>query len=1106
MQILFSLFDGAELGLIFPNRLLGWIGLFVMATLLVWLVRRTWENLTALRDRSGPALALLAALLVFALLAPGFFGVRLPGEVQPMPGMPMETSAPALMIFAAVPLALAGGLLGPLPALIVGLVTGLMTGLLQTHSPFTMLEAGFAALIFSTAARQNYRTRFFGVLRHPLATALLVIIISIPIAILGTLFATNDVLAVRFDYAFTQVWMPLAARAGELLIAGLIAELVMLAWPAVWQNRQPRVPSPPESSIEARFYYGVIPLVTLLVLTLIVGDWLVAGRAARQMLRDRLESTAQVAAESLPYFLETGQNLIRTMAISSADVLELPAGEQQGALERQMLSVPYFRQLFLFDENGDAVTGYPLDTLQRMPLTQEEEKGVQLALKGISPQYYVVQQQLDDTSVQISFIGVVRDANNESLGVLLGRTDLNTNPFMQPVIQALQGLQEDGGEGFILNEKGVILYHPSRTEVLRMYSGTRPEAPTFGEETSPNNSRQYVYYQPVEGRPWAIVLTVPAQLAQQAALEIAIPLLFMLLVFTVLAFLFLHLTLRAVTSSLQALVQEATYISQGQLDHSLQVKGVDEIGRLSMAFEQMRKSLKARLEELNSLLSVSQGVAANLDISEAVLPILNAALLEEASSARLVLVPDVTLDAYDRTPVTFGTGSAAPLYAYLDAQLFELMRGQELLSLPNVSRTRRLALPPSGPQPAALIALAVHNENRFYGVLWVAFDRPRSFTDEEIRFLSTLSGEASLAATSARLYATAEVGRQRLEAVLTSTPEPVLVIDEQSRLLLLNPAAMQVSGLVQSSAPGKHIQEMVKQPELLTLLTMPLAERISSREVILSSGKVYYASVSPVVAESRQVGRVCILRDITHFKELEQLKSEFVSTVSHDLRSPLTLMRGYATMLQMVGELNEQQKGYVRKIVTGIENMSRLVNNLLDLGRIETGIGLKTEPTSLGLVTEDVINSLQLQAAQKDIRLVQDVVNSNAGLTIEADPALIQQAMVNLVENAIKYTGVGGQVKIRLVGQQNSVLVEVHDTGIGIAPLDLPHLFEKFYRSGRREAYSQKGTGLGLAIVKSIVERHGGRVWVDSQLGKGSVFSMELPVEQSEKTLAELTE
>jgi PAS domain S-box-containing protein len=438
------------------------------------------------------------------------------------------------------------------------------------------------------------------------------------------------------------------------------------------------------------------------------------------------------------------------------------------------------------------------------------------------------------------------------------------------------------------------------------------------------------------------------------------------------------------------------------------------------------------------------------------------------------------------------------LYASFDLQIFEMMRQQDTLSLPNVARMRRLQYAPGAAHPGALLALAVHREDQYYGSLWVAYDHPRNFSEEEIRFLTTLSGEAALAATSARLYATAEVGRQRLEAVLASTPEPVLVIDEKARLLLLNPAAVQVPGLILSAIEGCPIQEVVGPKELIDLLTVPLTERISSREISLASNKVFYASVSPVVAESRSVGRVCTMRDITHFKELEQLKSDFVATVSHDLRSPLTLMRGYATMLQMVGDLNDQQKGYVRKIVSGVENMTRLVNNLLDLGRIETGIGLQIERVLVNEIAGDVINSLQLQAVQKDIRLTQEM-SANNNLVVEADRALIQQAMYNLVENAIKYTAVGGQVKVRLESRNDTVLVEVHDTGIGIAPLDLPHLFEKFYRSGRREAYQQRGTGLGLAIVKSIAERHGGRVWVDSQLGKGSVFSLEVPCEQFQK-------
>jgi PAS domain S-box-containing protein len=478
---------------------------------------------------------------------------------------------------------------------------------------------------------------------------------------------------------------------------------------------------------------------------------------------------------------------------------------------------------------------------------------------------------------------------------------------------------------------------------------------------------------------------------------------------------------------------------------------------------------------------------------------LKAALGDEACAARLVLVHDVTLDSNDTGPVTFGLGPADPLYAPFDSQLFDLVRQQDTLNLPNIARTRRLQFAQGDPHPGALLAMAVRQESRYYGVLWVAYERPRNFSEEEIRFLSTLSGEAALAATSARLYASAEVGRQRLEAVLASTPDPVLVIDEQARLLLLNPAAVQVPGLILSAIEGRSIQEVAAQQELIDLLTVPSTDLISSREISLANGRIYYASVSPVMAEGRPMGKVCILRDITHFKELEQLKSDFVATVSHDLRSPLTLMRGYATMLQMVGDLNDQQKGYVRKIVTGVENMSRLVSNLLDLGRIEAGIGLQIESISVCEISDEVINSLQLQAVQKDIRLTQDVIGSSKNYVIQADRALIQQAMVNLIENAIKYTPVSGQVKVRLDTRPGTVLLEVHDTGIGIAPLDLPHLFEKFYRSGRREAYQQRGTGLGLAIVKSIAERHGGSVWVDSQLGKGSVFFMEVPCIQTQR-------
>jgi signal transduction histidine kinase len=176
--------------------------------------------------------------------------------------------------------------------------------------------------------------------------------------------------------------------------------------------------------------------------------------------------------------------------------------------------------------------------------------------------------------------------------------------------------------------------------------------------------------------------------------------------------------------------------------------------------------------------------------------------------------------------------------------------------------------------------------------------------------------------------------------------------------------------------------------------------------------------------------------------------------------------------------------------------MSRLVTNLLDLGRIEAGIDLQLELVPVRDVIERVIGALQLQANQKRIQVGLQLQDQTIPL-LEADQALLQQALHNLVENAIKYTESGGKVLVQVDARQDRMLFVVSDTGIGIAPVDQPHLFERFYRGAQQGNRQQRGTGLGLAIVKSISERHGGQVWVESQLGKGSAFYMAIPLRQN---------
>jgi signal transduction histidine kinase len=195
----------------------------------------------------------------------------------------------------------------------------------------------------------------------------------------------------------------------------------------------------------------------------------------------------------------------------------------------------------------------------------------------------------------------------------------------------------------------------------------------------------------------------------------------------------------------------------------------------------------------------------------------------------------------------------------------------------------------------------------------------------------------------------------------------------------------------------------------------------------------------------------------------------------------------------MVGPLNEQQTGYARKIISGAEQMSRLVNNLLDLGRIEAGGQLNIEELSAYELAARVIAGLQVQANQKKIQL-RLVQTQQSSPMFEADAALIQQALHNLVENAIKYNRNDGRVTVLVNPQEERIVFEVSDTGTGISPMDQARLFEKFYHTRQQPGKEQSGSGLGLAIVRSVAEKHGGQVWVESQLGKGSTFYLAIPL------------
>lgn len=1093
MEPIFSLFADTFSSPLWPASLLGWLGFALLIGWLVWLAS-AWKSYHP--HWTGRTLGILFGLALAGMLANLFLGLRLPaGSALPLPGIPQEPRGPALMALSALPWMLAGGLFGPWAGALVGLLGGIFRFIWDTHSIFTPLEIALLGILFSAATRQRYRTWPFRLLREPVIAALALTLAYAPLFIIDSFLAASGSMAARLDYGLTRAPSALLALGGELLIGGLFAQVLALTFPNGWGRRSQLQPSPAERSLEARFLFGTGTLISLLLIALLIGDWLVAGSAARQMLENRLRGTAELTSQSIPFFLETGQNLASQLAVQP-EMNSLSGAELSAFLGQQMRSVPYFDQLLVVDRAAQTLANYPPADSAALLLYPEESAGLGLAFSGVLSQTYTIPPAASGAPARVSFvIGLINPATGQPERLLVARTNLQTNPFTQPILESLKSVEELGGEGILLDENGRILVHPVSTLVMSQYPGQRPAHPSFFDDTASSGTRNLVYFQPAEGRSWAVALAIPAQQAQQLALTIAAPLSAMILALALVALASLRIGLKTVTQSMQTLASEAMRIAQGQLDHPLPVEGVDEVGQLRRAFEQMRVSLQARLEELNRLLLVSQGVASSLDMRDAVQPVLEAILATGASAVRVSMSPiNLQGGEEDDTNQVFALGPARERYAFLDEQMSILTQHQERVIFTKVSRLQGLEIPPGKNAPASLIGFPLRYENHHYGVLWAAYDQPRLFSDSDVRFLTTLSGQAALAASNNHLFLSAEVGRKRLEAILASTPDPVLVTDQQNRLLLSNPAAWQTLGAGIGMGEGQPIERVISQKNLLEILQATAPEKLSA-EVTLGNGQVYLATASPVVAEGRPVGRICILRDVTHFKELDTMKTEFVNTVSHDLRSPLTLMRGYATMMEMVGELNDQQQGYVKKIISGVENMARLVNNLLDLGRIEVGVGLQLAMIPLLDLAESVTNSLQAQASQKNIQLTVELPQNTAPI-IEADQTLLYQAMYNLVENAIKYTPNGGTVSAHLTIQGEAMRFEVRDTGIGIAPIDQPRLFEKFYRGGQREAREQKGSGLGLAIVKSIAERHGGKVWLESQLGKGSAFYLQVPLKQ----------
>jgi PAS domain S-box-containing protein len=1097
MPFILTLFN-APAYLLWPSSRLGMAAVFLMAGVLLY---GNWHWREYQREMSERQWFLFGILLTLAPFTALFLGFRLPewGAI-PLPGLGFTATGGALMIFAAFPALIAGWVLGPISASIIGLISGICLAYWDTHSPFTVIEFVFFALLVSVAIRQRYRTALYSILRRPFLASLIIAVAHYLLHVTGAFFWASGLVVENLDFALSNSRTGAAAISGGFAIAGLVVEFALVAFPKADGVKHKLIPSPSESSLKIRFLQYVSSLTLVLVLVLLLVNWFIAGDSAEKMVQSQMENISRTTTNKIPFFFNTGQSLISQYASDLSGVVESQEGVDS-ILQRSFRAIPFFSQLYVFNGNTEIVGTYPEQAILVEDFSSEFLSGINSALNGVPVQVYVTPPASTGKRTIVTFMGSISNEVEGSSGVLIGLVDLETNPFTQPILSDLRAINDMGGVGYLLDEQGRVLYSSDEDlgGLFFPVFDLRYEE-VFSKQTSSDGVKYLVYIRAALGRPWTVMLTLPAVQAQQLALDLAAPLSGVVLLIALVTMAVMYMGLSSVADSLRVLTDEAERITKGELDHPLRLTPrVDEVGQLRRTFEKMRRSLKNRMVELSRLLAVSQGVASSLEMSDAVDTILSSALEIGACSARIVLDKEIWpegLSTNDKT-TSIGSGEDTEAFSYLDDQVIEIARTRSPVMLSNPARMPLLEFSDEDPTPGAILIVALQHEQQYYGVIWLAYLEPHNFLDSEVRYIVTLAGQAALAASNSSLFSRAEIGRKRLAAILASTPDPILVLDHQDKVLLTNPVAAELMGIEVDHGIGESIEQLTDQKELIDLIHGPPAGR-TSQELKLGDGRVFLATASPVHSGDKQLGRVCVLRDISQLKEMDELKSDFVSTVSHDLRSPLTLMRGYATMLEMVGELNEQQQNYVHKIITGVESMSHLVQNLLDLGRIEAEVGLKLDMISAPDIVSEVTDSFKIRASQKKISL-HVAPPSQTIPFISADKALLQQALRNLVDNAINFNQQGGDVWIRYQMSEGKIIFEIEDTGIGISPVDQQRLFEKFYRVESREKDKQAGTGLGLAIVKSIAERHGGDAWVESELGSGSTFYLAIPIRQPDR-------
>jgi PAS domain S-box-containing protein len=518
----------------------------------------------------------------------------------------------------------------------------------------------------------------------------------------------------------------------------------------------------------------------------------------------------------------------------------------------------------------------------------------------------------------------------------------------------------------------------------------------------------------------------------------------------------------------------------------------------------LSQEIQRRVDQMMAINTVAATVSQSLDLESTLETALDAVLnVIPMDSAGISLVDEVTRELVLRAQRGWRYDFVTqPMRIPLGEGMSGLVvRNDEVLITGALSDddVPRLAVPEFAIEGVQAMAMApMHARGRVVGVLSVMNHEPHDFTEDEIDVLRVIADQVGVALENARLYESTKTHSSRLGAVLNSSGDAIIATDNHGNINLINKTAEMLFNFNRKTLMGLPLRNAPLHPKLRDGLRRAMSNEASGNtvfEVTLEDGRFLSAIVSPVYAHRaienphQEEGWVLVVQDITHLRQAEQTRVNFVQAAAHDLRNPLSATLNALTMLHH--EVPDQHLEIIEIGMQGLSRMRDLIDSLLNLEHIESGVGLKSELIDVRDLIERGLIDIQPTLQQNSQTLLVDVPESLP--SIQGDMHWLHRALMNLLSNATKYSETGDQISMRAYVQDEELYLEVEDTGPGIPADAQTRLFERFYRVPATKE-TVKGTGLGLAIVKSVAEQHGGRVFVQSKVGQGSIFGIVFPL------------